>query len=246
MNPENPNPDNKNDRTAALTGQEIKVNPDGEVGKPKTYRLNAEPFEMKVTVRAIGTHAETASEHGGRRMDSRPAEGGQSVTETAGDGSFRGTLCGPLLRGEDGEPHTARILAAKLRSLGHDVTELPKKKAENARGEDRKFLIDDKEYVIQITTMPIDSVWQGLGTTGTAETAGQFSDAIKLVRTAFENKRNKARGTILAIDAAHVGALASQDVVNAYLREYGDPNREFGFAQTWIVGPTQASTFKIG
>lgn len=202
--------------------------------------------ELKVTGGAIGTHAETASEHGGTRVDSRPAEGGQSVTETAGDGSYRGTLSGPLLRGEDGEPHVARILAAKLRALGHDVAELPKEQVENARGEDRKSLIDGEEYVIQVVSMPVDSeLWKALGKTGMAETVGQFSDAVKLLRASMEKKRNKARGTILALDAAHIGALATQALVDAYVKAHGDPSKEFGFAQAWIVGPTEARTFQI-
>jgi hypothetical protein len=177
-------------------------------------------------------------------MDSRPAEGGKAVSETAADCSYRGQLSGPLLRGEDGEPRAARILAAKLRGLGHDVTELPAEVAENSRGEDRKFLVDGKERVLQMVTMPVDrQLWKELGTDGMAETGGL--DAVSLVRAAIEKKRNKALGALVVLDAAHVGALSSQGLVDAYLKAHGDPNQEFGFAQTWIVGPTEARTFRI-
>lgn len=194
----------KGDASVVLTGQEAQVNP-GPVseGKSKAYRLDAEGFKVGATVRAIGTHVDGHSDAGGCRVDSRPAEGGLAISETAADGSYRGKASGPLLLGEDGEPHAARILAAKLRSLGRDVTELPKEEAENQRGEDRKFLIDGKECVIQITMIPIDALWQGR-VRGTGEAAGQLSDAVELLRASFEKKRNKARGTILAVDAAHV------------------------------------------
>jgi hypothetical protein len=40
-------------------------------------------------------------------------------------------------------------------------------------------------------------------------------------------------------------ALAGRELVDAYVAAHGDPNKEFGFAETWIVGPTARSTFKI-
>ena len=46
---------------------------------------------------------DTATEQGGTRIDSRPAEGRQAVSETAGDGSYHSRLSGSLLRGKAGE-----------------------------------------------------------------------------------------------------------------------------------------------
>jgi hypothetical protein len=68
---------------------------------------------------------------------------------------------------------------------------------------------------------------------------------VELVRASIEKKRDKAKGAIVVLDAAHIGALLSQELVDAYVELYGDPNQECGFAQTWIVGPTEALTFSI-
>jgi hypothetical protein len=74
-------------------------------------------------------------------------------------------------------------------------------------------------------------------------------EAVEVVRAAIGRKSRLAldarRSTRLVLDASNFGALASRSVVVGYLAGYGDPEVEFNFAQTWIVGPTQASTIRI-
>jgi hypothetical protein len=205
-----------------------------------------EPPPGPKTHRVFGVHLEHHDAQGGKRVESHPAEGGRSVSETDPDGSYRGELSGSLLRGKEGEAHTARILAAKMRALGRDVIEVPLGEAKDSRGEDRKFLIDGDPRVIQVVSMPIDEdLWSELRRSGTAERVGGFADTVQLVRASLEKKRNKAMGLILALDAAHVGALPSLALVNSYLIAHGDPIKEFGFSEVWIVGPTEASTFQV-
>ena len=231
---------NTEDRAAKLIGEEAKVHADAPA--PTQRRLGAETGQFSLIGRAIGTHLEQHNANGGIRVESQPADGGKAVSEAAADRSFRVELTGHLLRGEDGEPRAVRILIAKLRSLGHEVIELPE--AENERGEDRKLSIDAAENVVQVVTLPIDNeVWKKLGDKGTAEMLGH--DAVRLLRACIEKKCHKAKRAILVLDAAHIGALASQDLVDAYLKAHGDPSKECGFTQTWIVGPTEARTFAV-
>jgi hypothetical protein len=99
---------------------------------------------------------------------------------------------------------------------------------------------------VQVVIMPPDqTLWKELAEAGKAARAGQLPDAVKLVRASLEKKEKWWKGCVLALDAANLGALSSLALVDACLAEHGDPNVEFGFAQTWIVGPTVGSTFEI-
>jgi hypothetical protein len=195
----------------------------------------------------VGTVVEQRSEDGeGRRVDYHPAAGGRALSETGAAGSYRAELSGELPRGTAGEPHAKKVLLSALEAAGHQVNELPKKKDDNDRGKDGRFKIDGKEYDVQVVTMPPDSkLWKELSDTGNAARAGDLSDAVSLVRASLEHKQEWWRGCVLALDAANLGALPSRELVDAYLAAHGDPSVEFGFAQTWIVGPTVASTFRI-
>jgi hypothetical protein len=234
------------DVTQPLSGQEIKGLVDAEppAKKASTYTLHADAFGFAVTVNPIGTHLEEPHAEGGKRVMSHPAEGGEALSQMAPDGSFRGQLRGPLLRGKKGEPRAVRILEAKLRSLGHDVKQLPTKDGDDASGVDARDEISGNPHIIQVVLMPAnEGLWAQLGSQGTAQLVGP--GAVELVRASIEKKRDKAKGAIVVLDAAHIGALLSQELVDAYVELYGDPNQECGFAQTWIVGPTEALTFSI-
>ena len=85
---------------------------------------------------------------------------------------------------------------------------------------------------------------------GSASRAGKPSEAVELVRAAIEHKASHLapgarRSTLLALDVSNFGTLASHALVVAYLARYDDPKVEFNFAQTWIVGPTVASTIRV-
>lgn len=54
-----------------------------------------------------------------------------------------------------------------------------------------------------------------------------------------------AKGTLLAVDAAHFGALVGPRLIAAYLAARGDPVAEFSFDQVRIVGPTARSSVRL-
>jgi hypothetical protein len=202
---------------------------------------------VRVEASNIGTVAEQRTEDGeGRRVDYRPAAGGRSLSETGVAESYRAELVGALPKGTKAEPHALRVLLAALEASGRKVKEHPKKKGDDGSGKDARFEINGKDYDVQVVIMPPDqTLWKELAEAGKAARAGQLPDAVKLVRASLEKKEKWWKGCVLALDAANLGALSSLALVDAYLAEHGDPNVEFGFAQTWIVGPTVGSTFEI-
>jgi hypothetical protein len=229
-----------NDVSIPLAGGEIAVH-------PKCSEIDAAAFSVGITFHDIGTVAEQASEDGaGRRVDYRPAGGGTSLSATGADGSYRAELSGALPKGKAAEPHAQKVLMAALEAAGHDVALLRRNDDDDARGKDCVLLVDGKPCDVQLVTMPADSnLWKELSSKGSAATSGDLPDAVALVRTSLEKKKDWWKGCILALDAANLGALSSPAVVDAYLAAHGDPNTEFGFAQTWIVGPTVGSTFEV-
>jgi hypothetical protein len=131
-----------------------------------------------------------------------------------------------------------------LRARGDHVESLDG--ANDARGEDGCLLINGQRVQVQIVTLPVDdSLWRELSSRGTAIRQGMHQDAVTLVRQALEHKRGKATGTVLVLDAAHVGAIISSSLVDSYYSRYGDPEQEFSLVEAWIVGPSARSAIRL-
>lgn len=67
-----------------------------------------------------------------------------------------------------------------------------------------------------------------------------------MVREALVHKKDKAAGTLLALDAAHVGAIVGPRLVEAYQAAHDDPEEEFSLVKAWIIGPTARSSVRLG
>jgi hypothetical protein len=114
------------------------------------------------------------------------------------------------------------------------------------RGEDGRLSINGKNVEVQIVSMPADpELWKELSTHSAVSLEGKPDDAVRMVRQALLHKKDKAVGLLLALDAAHVGAIVGPNLVEDYLATHGDPEEEFSLAQVWIVGPTARSSFRL-
>lgn len=216
-------------------------------GGKSTYSVALEGWAIEAKISSIGTVNEQRSADGtSRRVDHRPASGGRSLSETTAEGSYQAQLSGDMPRGIDGEPHVLKVLLAAMET-GRRVKVLPKNEGDDAGGKDARFEINGEEFSVQVVTMPAEpELWEKLSVTGNVQRDGDLIDAVEMVRAAIEKKRHGWKGCVLALDATTVGALPGGDLVDAYVLLHGDPNKEFGFAETWIVGPTVGSTIKIG
>ena len=73
---------------------------------PRSYVLKAESGKIRITGSPVGFVVEGPPDHpDGRRVDYRPAPGGQSVSQTDVTGTFQADLSGSLERGRSGERH---------------------------------------------------------------------------------------------------------------------------------------------
>ena len=113
-------------------------------------------------------------------------------------------------------------------------------------GEDGLLSINGQTVTIQIVTMPADStLWKELSLADTASRQGTIDDAVQAVRNALMHKKYNAAGTLLALDAAHVGAIVSPRLVQAYQAMYGEPEEEFSLVEVWIIGPSVRSSIRL-
>jgi hypothetical protein len=122
----------------------------------------------------------------------------------------------------------------------------------NQDGEDGILVIASQRVTLQITTAPRDpSFWRDANTAPSAATDVAVDHAAHWVHDSLAHKAaslstiHKAQ-MILAVDAAHFGPLASQEVVTSYVSQFGEPRQEFGFGAAYIVGPTPSSTTRLG
>jgi len=219
----------------------------------KHYTLKAEPDAVCITGYPPGLVVEgPADGDRGRRVEYNPSTGGRSVSETDAAGSFDVALSGPLQIGRAAERHVMKTLVNAIQASGETAHEPTRHsaRARDERGEDGLLEINGRLFPVQIVVVPSDqTLWRDLSM-GSASRAGEPSEAVELVRAAIEHKASHLepgarRSTVLALDASNLGALASQALVVTYLARYDDPKVEFNFAQTWIVGPTVASTIMV-
>lgn len=208
-------------------------------------RITPATGKYEITPYPIGTVVESPPNHsGGRRVEYRPASGGKAISDTDTVGSFKAELSGRLERGKSNEPYVMKTLAAALRGQGHQVNR--KRGARDDRGEDGLLVVDGRQIEVQIVTMPVDpDVWKTLTATGAFSGAGDLHAQVALVRGALERKALSAKGTLVALDAAHFGAIVRRELVDAYLAKYGNPVKEFSFDDVWIVGPTVRSSIRL-
>lgn len=209
------------------------------------YVLNAEAGSITITGQPVGMIVEGRPDAPeGRRVESRPASGGSSLSRTNGDGGFRVELSGALDKGRANERHALEILVEALRASGRDASLTG---GRDERGEDGVVLLEGTRYVVQVVSVPANpAVWKTLSGSGRVEATGTIDDAVAMIREALEHKRDRAHGTILVLDAAHFGASIGPSLVQAYLSRYRDPRREFSLAEVWLVGPTPRSAFRLG
>ena len=72
--------------------------------------------------------------------------------------------------------------------------------------------------------MPVDpQLWKELAIRGGSSRGGDQFVAVGWIREALKHKEGKAKGTLLALDASHFGAMVGPKLVNVYLSTYGNP-----------------------
>jgi hypothetical protein len=213
---------------------------------PGSYVITAESGNYGLTGHPIGTVVESPPDHPvGRRVEYRPASGGQAVSDTDSAGSFTADLSGPLERGKSNEERVMEVLAAALKQQGHEVSR--KRGARDEDGEDGLLVIDGRQTETQIVTMPVDpEVWEMLNAYGASSRTGDLRAQVGLIRGALKHKAYKAKGALVALDATHFGALVGRALVDVYLAEYRSPVEEFSFLHVWIIGPTVRSSVRLG
>lgn len=207
--------------------------------------MRLEPATIAIVVHPAGLVVEGPSDDpAGRRVEARPASGGRADSVLSSDGSFDIRWAGSLDRGRPGEGRAVKSLIQAMTTAGLTVERVVG--ARDDRGEDAKLLIDGKVTSVQCVSVPVDSNrWATLHRDGELRFVGDADAAVALVRDALEHKRDKARGTLLLLDMAQVGAIVAPSLVRGYRAKYPDPEIEFQVAQAWLVGPTARSAVRL-
>jgi hypothetical protein len=210
-----------------------------------TYRLKCEPGRIEIKLFPIGCVFEKDLPNGeGRRIESHPPDGGVAISTLTSDGRFVAELSGGLKAGTKNEGRVVKVLAQALCASGKQI--VPHRDAKDNRGEDAILEIDGQRTVVQVVSLPATQVgWKLLASGRTFPLAGSIAGIVKMLRHAIELKRGRAVGTLLAVDASHIGAVVGPKLVRAYCDTHGDPDCEFDLLETWLVGPTTKSTMRL-
>jgi hypothetical protein len=174
-----------------------------------------------------------------------PASGGRAYSRADSAGAFTAELSDPLYRGRLAEAHALKVLVQAIQARGDQCILLSS--GRDDRGEDGLLSINGHQIPVQVVTLPAkQSLWKDLALQGTVVRQGTNQDAVELIRQALDHKKDKAAGTLLVLDAAHVGAIIGPSLVESYHAVYGDPEQEFSLVEAWIVGPTAKSSIRLG
>jgi len=213
---------------------------------PTNHVLKPDTGHLGITGSPLGMLTEGPPDSTeGRLVDFKPASDGRSYSNTDPTGSFTADLSGPLVRGRQGEGRVLDVLAQALRARGEEVT--PVAGGRDDQGEDGLLSINNHIVRIQIVSMPADSnVWKELAMDNAVTRRGTIDDAVQVVRETLVHKKDKAAGTLLALDAAHIGAIVGPRLVQAYQAAHGDPEEEFSLVEAWIIGPSARSSVRLG
>jgi hypothetical protein len=85
------------------------------------------------------------------------------------------------------------------------------------------LIVNGRRTPVQIVTVPSSAtVWKDLNANNAATLSGDRGAAVSILRAAIAAKSVKAKGTILALDLAPVGAIVNGRLVEAYLAAFGD------------------------
>ncbi|MBU4259289.1 MAG: hypothetical protein KKH45_07890 [Proteobacteria bacterium] len=143
-----------------------------------------------------------------------------------------------------------KVLRKALAKAGQEVETPTDRSAEDDRGEDGLIRVGGQDFILQVVTFPIDEIIWGALARGEAELSGDRARALELLRETLRHKNRRMASSerssvILVIDGRNVSSLFSRELVTAYLKKYGAPEKEFGFAQIWLIGPTVWTTIRL-
>jgi hypothetical protein len=174
--------------------------------------------------------------------------GTTSEARHSGDGTVSLEIRGT---GNIGKRNEGRVVETLAQRLAQDGVTAMVSRGLDDRGEDGILRIGTREFVLQITTAPVAPDFWKQANLSSARTDVPEPHAASWIRDAIIKKaavlpKAQLGSTILAVDARHAGVLALSRLLGEYLRIYGRPEAEFGFASIWIVGPTADQCERLG
>lgn len=211
-------------------------------GQDVTVQLTGVAAEFR-----LGNVSSTADERRGNdreiRHHSGVRRGARSRSAVVGDAT-----CIEIERPvEAGRPGEARICDRVLEQLRRAGSEVARMQARDDRGEDFRVRIGAEDVTVQITNVPHDPAFWSSVAKGTHTATVTIDAAVGWIHEAIQAKKHAAaRSMLLALDVTHLGVLASDRVVAAYLKAHGDPAPSFGFGAVWLVGPTADAFVRLG
>jgi hypothetical protein len=215
---------------------------------PNNYSINAEPgsYEWKGFAPTIIIHGRDIAS--GDTVTRVNAPGSESVARLSLSGRISLTVTGTEGVGRPGEIRVSQVLCERLLQEGRCVELLP---GRDARGEDGTLRMAERNLSLQIVTVPSTPEFGRTARHSSASTAAPLDGAIDWINATIQKKVQKTvpmdrRTMVLALDAQHASSLAEPAVIEAYLKEYGDPSSNYGFAGVWIVGSASAQCTRIG
>jgi hypothetical protein len=216
-------------------------------GKAQGITVTPKPARMEFRGYAPTIVIHGREQSSGDTVTRVEAPGASSRSRINARGDISISLTGVEGVGRPGEARVAKVLCAHLKAQGNDAEIRP---GQDNRGEDR-ILEAGTSFTLQVVTVPDKSDFWQSASTSSASTSVPLAQATQWLEDSIQKKvkrtpeKNRPE-MILALDANHSASLAELGVVNAYLKEFGDPVTRFRLAEVWVVGPTAQQCIRVG
>jgi hypothetical protein len=210
----------------------------------------ARVFDKSIEERIVATDdMSLLQQRGGRVIGFTESKRGiaASFAELTEDGNQNYRITGAAPQGEDDTRTVCQTLARKLNQEGGSWDE-PRLGRDDVDCECPSTTKPGEILRIQVVHVLIDQAfWRELGNTGQVDRLRvPLSVLSENIREAIEKKAKRASPLIhLALDASRLPGFAFDDVVEAFLKSYGEWTNKVGFAGIWLVGPQVELTWRL-
>lgn len=177
-----------------------------------------------------------------------------------GDNSAFYLVKGPCPQGEDNTLPVCKILVQALNEAGenwdepkdcsrsNDDVDCLNQKYVDCRALDKNN--DNESLCIQVVRAIVDkNFWENLSRRGHIHQKEPINKLTKKLKLAIEKKfyipDSRRPSLVLALDATLLPVFIIDDVLRAYVSQYGSWTRSLGFQSVWIVGPKSVYTKRI-
>jgi len=230
---------------------------ESETRPPDCLECGGNSFHAQVAGQAISrvsTHASVLAgdEDGKAKGFSESERDGRTTSASSDDnGTISYSFAGTAPQGEEDTMTTGRVLLQAMNARGYSWINLRELNAHWADCEATDEHDNKKKLWIQVVrAITAQQFWKEVQGSGKISRSSQPKDLACQLKEAVEHKNadlpesSRPRVT-LALDATRLAALAFDEVVLEFKKQFGSWAASLGYDSIWLVGPLPALTHRL-